>query len=76
MIKIRVEQTDGFAVLHGRNKDEWIVAPWWPCSGETIRKVAADKMSRDFVEAAASFSDTEFSKGRVVPPHGSGPDNV
>lgn len=61
---IVLEQSDGFAVLKGRTEKEWIVAPWWPCSGAAIRKIAPDKLPREFVEEAASFADAELSSGR------------
>jgi hypothetical protein len=58
MIVLRME--DGFAVLHGRNENEWVIAPYWPCSGQAIRKVAASRMPKAFVDEAAAFADEKF----------------
>jgi hypothetical protein len=52
------------AILRGRGEDEWVVAPWWPCSGKTIRKVAPDKLPREFVKEAAAFADEKFQEGQ------------
>lgn len=61
---VLLERTDGFAILRGRDESEWVIAPWWPCSGAAIRKVAPDKLPRDFVDECASFADAELSSGR------------
>jgi hypothetical protein len=54
-------EEDGFVILHGRTESEWVIAPWWPCSGAAIRKVAPDKLPRDFVDEAAAFADEQFN---------------
>lgn len=57
---ITLEQSDGMAILRGRNENEWVVAPWWPCSGGVIRRVAPDKLPKKFVEEAAAFANEKF----------------
>lgn len=61
---IVMRQEDGFTVLWGRSENEWIIAPWWPCSAAAIRKVAPDKLPRTFVEEAAAFAESELTSGR------------
>jgi hypothetical protein len=61
---IVMRQEDGFTILHGRKESEWVIAPWWPCSGAAIRKIAPDKLPKEFVEEAACFADTELNSGR------------
>jgi hypothetical protein len=63
---ITLELDEGFAVLRGRKENEWVIAPWWPCSGAVIRKVAPDKLPRAFVAEAAAFADETF-KGSEKP---------
>lgn len=53
-------EEDGFVILHGREESEWVIAPFWPCSGAAIRRVAPDKLPRTFVDAAAAFADAEL----------------
>lgn len=57
---ITLEMKDGFAILRGRTEAEWVVAPWWPCSAGAIRKVAPDKLPREFVDEAARFAEAEY----------------
>jgi hypothetical protein len=59
---IVMRQEDGFTILHGRTENEWVIAPWWPCSGAVIRRVAPDKLPKQFVDEAASFADEKFSE--------------
>lgn len=61
---IVMRQEDGFTILHGREEREWVIAPWWPCSGAAIRKIAPDKLPREFVDEAAAFADAELASGR------------
>jgi len=59
---ITLELDDGMAVLRGRNTElEWVIVPYWPCSGKTVRKMAPDKLPREFVEEAARFADAEYA---------------
>jgi hypothetical protein len=62
---IILEMDEAMAVLKGSNPDkEWIVLPYWPCSGRTVRKMAPDKLPRAFVEEAARFADAEYQASR------------
>lgn len=61
---IMLEQSDECAVLKGRNENEWIIVPWWPCSAAVIRKIAPDKLPKAFVDEAARFADAELNSGR------------
>jgi hypothetical protein len=47
----------GFAVLRGREENEWLIAPFWPCSGRALRKVAPDKLPREWVDECCAFAD-------------------
>lgn len=60
---IVMRQEDGFTILHGEAEDDWIIAPWWPCSGAAIRKVARSKTSKAFVDEAAAFADEKYQMG-------------
>lgn len=53
-------EEDGFVILHGVQENEWVIAPWWPCSGTAIRKVAPSKLPSAFVDEASAFADAEF----------------
>lgn len=64
---ITVEIDDGMAVLRGRNPDtEWLIVPYWPCSGRTVRKMAPDKLPREFVDEAARFADAEIASLKPI----------
>ncbi len=53
---------DGFHLLTGNDPDkDWVIVPYWPCSSKVVRKMAPDKLSREFVEEAASFADAEHA---------------
>ena len=54
------EEEDGFVILRGRESENWIIAPFWPCSGNSLRKVARSKASKDWVDEACRFADAEF----------------
>lgn len=54
----------GFALLRGRRECECITAPWWPCSGAALRKVASHKLPKEFVDECARFADSELTSGR------------
>lgn len=59
---ITLELDESMAVLYGRDRDkDWVVVPYWPCSGRTVRKMAPDKLSREFVDEAAGFADAEYA---------------
>jgi len=60
---IVMQQEDGFTILHGATESEWVIAPWWPCSGSVIRKVAPDKLPKSFVDEAAAFADERYQEG-------------
>lgn len=60
---ITMEHEDGFTILRGREKEDWIIAPWWPCSGRALMKVAPAKLRRAFVQEAAAFADEKFTDG-------------
>ena len=62
MIVMREE--DGFTILHGEKRDDWIVAPWWPCSAFALRTVARSKASKAFVDEAAAFAEAELWRDR------------
>jgi hypothetical protein len=51
----------GVTILHGGTEQEWLIAPWWPCSGNTIRTIAPTKLPREWVEECAHFADAEYS---------------
>ena len=34
----------GATILRGRTEEEWLIVPWWPCSGQTIRTIASAKL--------------------------------
>lgn len=57
---VKTVEEDGFVVLRGRSEDEWVIAPWWPCSAATIRTVAPDKLPKAFVDEAAAFAAEEL----------------
>lgn len=59
-----MEQSDGFTILRGREEHEWIIAPWWPCSGKVLRRVAPAKLPAAFVDECAAFADEKFSEER------------
>ena len=43
--KVVLEKTAyGVTILRGRTEEEWLVVPWWPCSGEAIRTIAPTKL--------------------------------
>jgi hypothetical protein len=48
---------DNMAVLYGSTNEEWIVLPYWPCSGATVRKIAPDKLPRTWIDECAIFAD-------------------
>lgn len=59
---ITLERDAGMAVLYGRDRDkDWVIVPYWPCSGRTVKKMAPDKLSREFVDEAARFADAEYA---------------
>lgn len=63
---IMLELDGGFAVLKGRDPDkDWVIVPYWPCSGKTVRKMSPDKLSREFVDEAASFADAEYQASQT-----------
>ena len=55
------EENDGMVTLRGRRPDDWIIAPWWPCSATALRKVARDRASKKWVDEACDFADAEFA---------------
>lgn len=58
---IVLERDGHHAVLYGRDRDkDWVIVPYWPCSGRTVKKMAPAKLSREFVEEAARFADSEY----------------
>ena len=44
-------------IVRGRTQEEWLIVPWWPCSGETIRTIAQAKLPREWVDESARFAD-------------------
>lgn len=59
---ITATMEEGLMVLRGRKEGEWVIAPWWPCSGTIIRRVAPDKLPRKFVDEAAAYADATFTE--------------
>jgi hypothetical protein len=51
----------GVTILRGRIEEEWLIAPWWPCSGDAIRTIAPKNLPREWVEECAHFADAEYS---------------
>ena len=37
MVVVLEKTAYGVTILRGRTKEEWLVVPWWPCSGEANR---------------------------------------
>lgn len=59
---ITATTVDGFTILTGNDPEkDWVIVPFWPCSGRIVRKMAPDKLSRDFVDEAVSFADAEYA---------------
>lgn len=54
-----VEKKNGIIRLRGRNKGEWMLVPFWPCTGNTVRKLARPGLSKDWVEEVAAFAESE-----------------
>jgi hypothetical protein len=50
----------GVTILRGRTEEEWLIAPWWPCSGEAIRTLAPAKLAQEWIDECARFADDEF----------------
>lgn len=44
-------------IVRGRTQEEWLIVPWWPCSGETIRTIAQAKLPREWVDESDRFAD-------------------
>lgn len=55
-----VETKSGVTKVRGRRKGEWMLVPYWPCSGRTIRKLARADLSKEWVDEVASFADEQF----------------
>ena len=68
---IKVEIRAGVTKISGRNKGEWMLVPYWPASGRTIRKLARPTLSEEWIEEAAAFADAELSRfsSRDFEPH-------
>jgi hypothetical protein len=62
MVVVLERIPDGVTILRGRTEEEWLVAPWWPCSGEAIRTIAPAKLPREWVDECARLADHEFSR--------------
>lgn len=62
MVTVEVDPS-GMATLRGRDPDkEWVIVPYWPCSGRTVKKMAPDKLPREFVEEASRFADATYAE--------------
>lgn len=60
---IVLERDGHHAILYGRDREkDWVIVPYWPCSGSTVRKMAPPKLSQEFVEEAARFADAEHAE--------------
>jgi hypothetical protein len=60
MVVVLEKTAYGVTILHGRTEEEWLVVPWWPCRGETIRTIAPAKLPREWVDECARFADDEY----------------
>ena len=65
MVVVLEKTAYGVTILRGRTKEEWLVVPWWPCSGEAIRTIAPAKLPREWVDECACFADDEFSRSSI-----------
>lgn len=57
---VKVEVRAGVTKISGRNKGEWMLVPYWPCGGRTIRKLARPGLSKEWLEEVAAFADAEY----------------
>ena len=53
MVVVLEKTAYGVTILRGRTKEEWLVVPWWPCSGEAIRTIATAKLPGEWVDECA-----------------------
>ncbi len=58
---VKVEVDEGFGKITGSNENEWLIVPYWPCSGKTVRKMAPGKLPKAWVDEVAAFADAEYA---------------